>query len=652
MKIFPRICIVVMLIGVKVVPAFSQIAFWQKLMGGSNYDRGKSLLMQKDGTMVIAGDVYSTNGLGEGNHSASGDWVIFKYATQEKIFWKYIYGGSGREELSDVIATRDQGFLCVGATDSPDGDVGQNYGGNDVWILKLDPQGRIQWTKVFGGSGDDQGITAIQTEDGGYLVGGESGSVNGTMLSRHHGGLDSWIVRLDKNGEVLWEKHFGGNGNEKVTRIHEMEPGRYIVINSSDSKGQDVKQSLGLKDCWVFEMDDYGQMGWQMSYGGEENDDIHSSLIDIDGGIVMAGTTFSATGHIPEQRGLGDFWLLKIDPKGGGLYWSNTYGGRREEGINDIILANDSNYVVCGMTKSRTGEGDIEFNGGYYDGWLAKIDRTGKRLWSRTLGYEGAESMQKVVQLKDGGFLTIGYSQIPRRTVPIGGYKGSADIWMTNFGDPKISSVRPYITPPLLFGVVKDKDTGRFIEAEITLTNNVTLDSITGTTANPDDGSFVLLLPSYGLVSINVVTPGYLFYGQDIRLDTINSETSAELIIELEAIRIGSSLILKNIYFETGKWNLLPESNAELERVVKFMKINPRVHILVSGHTDNTGNTAQKNQLSLNRANAVKNYLLKKGIIDARMKVKGYGMYRPIATNKTPEGRQQNRRVEFEVINK
>ncbi|MDX2249576.1 MAG: OmpA family protein [Bacteroidia bacterium] len=652
MKIFPRLCIVVMLIGVKVLPANAQIAFWQKLLGGSNYDRGKSLLMQTDGTLVLAGDVYSTNGLGEGNHSASGDWVILKYATQEKVFWKYIYGGTGREELSEVIATHDMGFLCIGTSSSPDGDVGQNYGGNDIWLLKLDPLGRIEWSKVFGGSGDDQGITVIETEDGGYLVGGESGSANGTMLSRHHGGLDSWIVRLDKNGEVMWEKHFGGSGNEKVTRLHELEPGRFLVINSSDSQSHDVHQNLGLKDCWVFEMDDYGQMGWQMSYGGEDNDDIHGSVRDHDGGIVMVGTTFSIGGHVSGQRGLGDFWALKISPQGGGLLWSQTYGGRREEGINDIILAADSNYVICGMTKSRTGEGDIEFNGGYYDGWIAKIDRTGKRLWSRTLGYEGAESMQKVLQLKDGGFLTLGYSQLPRRTEAVGGYKGSADFWLANFGDPHISSVRPYITPPLLFGVVKDKDTGRFIEADIILTNNATLDSITGTKASAGDGSFVLLLPTYGLVSINVVTPGYLFYGQDILLDTLNSETSAEKIIELEAIRIGSSLILRNIYFETGKWDLLPASNAELERVVKFMKLNPRVHILVSGHTDNTGNNAQKAELSLNRANAVKKYLLKRGIIDARMKVKGFGQYRPIAPNTTPEGRQKNRRVEFEVINK
>ncbi|MEZ4828633.1 MAG: OmpA family protein [Bacteroidia bacterium] len=652
MKIFLRLCFVVILVGLKVVSANGQVAFWQKLLGGSNYDRGKSLLMQKDGTMVLAGDVYSTNGLGEGNHSASGDWVILKYATQEKTFWKHIYGGSGREELADVISTRDQGFLCIGTSSSSDGNVGESYGGNDIWILKLDPLGKIQWSKVFGGSGDDQAITAIETSEGDFLIGGESGSVDGNLHSRHHGGLDSWIVRLDKSGELIWEKHFGGNGNEKVSRIHETEPGKYIVINSSDSRGQDVKQSLGLKDCWVFEMDYYGQMGWQMSYGGEENDDVHSSVVDYDGGIVLAGTTFSTTGHVSEQRGLGDFWVFKINPQGGGLLWSNTYGGRREEGINDIILSSDSNYVVCGMTKSRTNEGDIEFNGGYYDGWIAKIDRSGKRLWSRTLGYEGAESMQKVVQLKEGGFLTFGYSQLPRRTVPVGSYKGSADFWLANFGDPAKSSVRPYITPPLLFGVVKDKDNGQFLEAEITLTNNVTLDSITSTIASPEDGSFVLLLPSYGLVSINVVTPGYLFYGQDIRLDTVNSETSAELIVELEAIRIGSSLILRNIYFETGKWDLLPESNAELERVVKFMKLNPRVHILVSGHTDNTGNTAQKSQLSLNRANAVKSYLLKRGIIDARMKVKGYGMYRPIATNKTPEGRQKNRRVEFEVINK
>lgn len=649
-RIFSRLLLLVLMTWLGIGHGFSQIAFWQKYFGGKNYDRGRKMVLMPDGTLVIAGDVYSMDGLGENNHSRNGDWVIMKYATQGKVFWKHTYGGTGQEELADVILTSDQGFLCVGTAASGDGDVGINNGSTDIWVVKLDPLGKIEWSRVFGGSGDDRGTTAIELSGGGYLIGGESGSTDGNSRSPHHGGLDSWVAKIGINGRLLWEKHYGGSGNEKVSRLHEISPSKFLVINSSDSQDSSIVDPLGKKDAWVLEVDDSGHINWQKSFGGEENDDIHGSVIDHQGNLVMVGTTFSSGGQIPRHRGLGDFWILKTDLTGR-LIWSQTLGGTREEGLNDIILSADSNYVVCGMSKSRAGDGDIEYNSGYYDGWLAKINPAGQKMWSRTLGYMGADGMDQVVQTPQGGYLMIGYSQVPRRTIPYPGHHGSADIWVANFGDPAKPSLRPYVTPPLMFGVVKDKDNGTFLDARVILTNNATLDSITGTKSSPEDGSFVMLLPSYGLVSVNVLTPGYLFYGEDILLDTLNGETSIDKTIELEAIRIGSSLVLKNIYFETGKWNLLQPSFAELERVVAFMNLNPRVQILVSGHTDDTGNKAEKVQLSLNRANAVKAYLVKRGIMDARMKVKGYGMYRPIASNRTEAGRRQNRRVEFEVIN-
>ena len=293
-------------------------------------------------------------------------------------------------------------------------------------------------------------------------------------------------------------------------------------------------------------------------YGGTDNDDIHSTIMDHEGNFIVAGTTFSEDGYVPRHRGLGDFWVFKMSAEGI-LHWSKTFGGRREEGANHVIQTSDSNYVVCGITKSRPGEEDseIEYNYGYYDGWILKLDQSGKRMWSRTLGYAGADGMEQVVELKNGGFLTMGFSQLPRKSGPVPGHNGSSDIWLVNFSDPGKPSTRAYVTPPLMLGNVKDKDTGRFLEAQIVLTDNKSLDSLGGTHSKASDGSFVLPLPAYGLASINVLTPGYLFFGEDIWLDSLNSKTTVNKEIALESIRIGSSLILKNIYFNAGKWNLV-----------------------------------------------------------------------------------------------
>jgi outer membrane protein OmpA-like peptidoglycan-associated protein len=210
--------------------------------------------------------------------------------------------------------------------------------------------------------------------------------------------------------------------------------------------------------------------------------------------------------------------------------------------------------------------------------------------------------------------------------------------------------VRAYVTPPLLFGKVLDKKTGEPLSATITLTDNRTLDSLTSATTS-DDGSLIMTLPAYGLVSINVLSPGYLFYGRDIRMDTVaTTQTSTEQAFRLEPIKPGATLSLDNIYFKTGQWDLLPPSYAELERLIAFLRLNPRVWIQINGHTDNTGNAAEKLQLSLNRAESVRAYLIQRGILPLRLKVKGYGMTRPRASNRTAAGRRANRRVEFEVI--
>ena len=629
---------------------FSQIAFWQQYLGGSRFDQGKRIMVRPDGTLLLAGEILSTDGLGVGNHGKLIDIFVAKYATQGSFFWQKSLGGSNIDELGDIVETRDGGFIIIGTTTSTDGDVPANQGGSDIWLIKLDLEGEIEWSQTFGGKGDDRGTAVIPLEGGGYLIGGESSSNNGDMQSLHHGGLDSWVAKVSSQGRLLWERHYGGVANEKVCRMHQLPSGEFLIINSSDSPTDETQYKYGRKDAWLIKIDAQGELLWQSHLGGEDNDDVHSSVIDTQGNVIIAGTTFSRKGNFTETNGLGDMWLFKVSPEGI-LLWSKTFGGRKADGANQVRIGKDGNYLLCGLTWSEMG--DIRRNEGYYDGWIAKIDTMGKLLWSRTIGFKDKDVLNDILELEDGGYLAIGYTMQAKENFVQPGHHGSGDLWLVNFGDPqKGMDVKPYRTPPLLVGKVRDKNTKRPLASSIILTDNSSLDSLGSTQSGGRDGAFVLLLPSYGLTSINVLAKDYLFYGEDILMDTVVGKTMLETEIELQPIQIGSSLILKNISFDAGKWDLLPSSFAELERVVAFMKLNPRVVIQISGHTDNTGNKAQKVELSRRRALAVQEYLVKKGIREIRTRVKGYGMYRPIASNATPEGRRKNRRVEFEVINK
>lgn len=639
-------CLSLCLLAVR--PAGAQIAYWQQYLGGSGFDKGKKLLLQPDGTLILAGETTSRDRLGKASQGGS-EVAVVKYASQGIILWQATLGGSGDEMLGDLIQLPDEGFLLTGSTTSADS--GSGRGGSDVWAVRLDRNGETRWSRRFGGSGDDRGLAALALRDGSFLIGGESASANGDMASPRHGGLESWIAKISSDGRLLWEQHYGGRGNEKTTHLVELEAGRYLAVNTSDSRDGDVRSNLGVKDVWMFVFDDRGAIQWQQSYGGADNEEVHSILRDAEGNLVLAGTTFSPQGGmIPLQRGKGDAWLFKLAPDGTVL-WSITYGGPRPEGFSSLAACQDGGFVAAGVTESRSGEGDIEYNAGYLDGWIVKVNAFGERIWSRAIGYTGKDLFESITEAPDGGFLALGASVQDLQNVRPPGLGGHTEWWIANLSDPKRPGVRPFVTPPVLYGTVQDRSSGKPLQASVTLIDNSTLDTLDATVSAADDGSFAILLPAYGLISVSILAPGYLFYGFDIRMDTVIRRTTLEHQAGLELVRIGSKLILKNIYFDAGKWDLLPESNAELERIVAFMALNPRVQIQVSGHTDNTGDKNEKIALSLNRANAVRAYLLRRSVAENRMKVKGYGMYRPLAPNTTPEGRQRNRRVEFEVIN-
>jgi outer membrane protein OmpA-like peptidoglycan-associated protein len=351
---------------------------------------------------------------------------------------------------------------------------------------------------------------------------------------------------------------------------------------------------------------------------------------------------------------------MKIDAAKNVL-WSKTFGGTRPDGANDLHLTQDGGVVVCGTARSS--DGDILLTRGYFDGFVVKLDAFGNKQWSRNYGYYGKDDITSIIEVPKGGYLAVGYMEEPTLTQPIPGdtidpktyldfpkHKGGYDFWLINFSDPVKTVTRPYITPPLLSGSILDESNDNPIEAAITLVDNSTLDAITSTTSDPQYGNFNMLMPAYGLVSVKVLAKGYLFYGEDLSMDTVISKAQIQRSIRLEPIQIGSSLILDKIYFNSGRWNILPPSRAELARLIDFLELNPTVRIEISGHTDNTGNRAQKVKLSQYRALAVRKYLIEKGIEPTRMRAIGEGLKRPIASNNTSAGRRKNRRVEFKVI--
>ncbi len=198
-------------------------------------------------------------------------------------------------------------------------------------------------------------------------------------------------------------------------------------------------------------------------------------------------------------------------------------------------------------------------------------------------------------------------------------------------------------------GTTIDALTRKAVESQIEITDNTTGQIIETFTTNSATGKFIITLNSGKNYGIAVKANGYLFHSENFDIPMGSGDNLVNKTIELKNIAIGSKIALRNIFFDLAKATLRSESNAELDRLVKLMKDVPSLKIEISGHTDNTGSATVNETLSQQRAEAVVTFLTNKGIPAARMKAKGYGASKPVATNNTDDGRQQNRRTEFEI---
>ena len=252
--------------------------------------------------------------------------------------WDKTYGGSSGDLANSIIQTTDGGFAVAGNTFSK----GDDYYG-DAWIIKLNNQGNIVWDRTYGGKGYDWANSIIQTTDGGFAVAGES--------SISHG---AWIIKLDSKGNIAWDTTYsGGKYNYfKANCIIQTTDGGYAVAGSTGA----------LSDVCITKLDSQGNIVWDRTYGGSDDDEAHSIIQTTDGGFMVAGFTRS------KGSGRADFWIIKLDSKGT-LVWDRTYGGSYEDEAHSLIQSTDGGFMVAGSSKSK--------GAGWYDVWIIKLDERG-----------------------------------------------------------------------------------------------------------------------------------------------------------------------------------------------------------------------------------------------------------------------------------
>ncbi|MEO5906125.1 MAG: T9SS type A sorting domain-containing protein [Saprospiraceae bacterium] len=283
---------------------------------------------------------------------------------------KKIYGGSESENVYSIQQTPDGGFIAAGESDSSDGDVTENKGLFDVWVVKLDTAGNIQWEKSLGGSQDDRANAVRVAGDGGYFIGGQTFSSDGDVTELA-GINDFWILKLDTSGSIEWQKTFGGSLFDEAMTIDATIDGGVIAAGYTYSFDGDVTENKGAQDVWLTKLDSTGQLQWQKSFGGSVDDIVFGIDQTTDGGFIAAGGTSSLNdGDITGHHGKWDFWLLKLNDAGN-LVWQQTYGGSNFDVAYSIDETTDGGYVVAGYTNST--DGDVTNPKGSRDMWIVKL---------------------------------------------------------------------------------------------------------------------------------------------------------------------------------------------------------------------------------------------------------------------------------------
>jgi len=385
-KAFVFAGLALVLVGVGVGNWIAQAPTWEwaRTFGGRENDFGFSVQQTSDGGYILLG---STESFSAGE---SDIWLIKNDAVGNKL-WDKTFGGSGDDKGWSVQETADGGYILLGYTYS------FGAGKSDVWLIKTDATGNLQWEKTFGGCEGDEGASVQQTRDGGYILIG---------TTENTGWKDIWLIKTDAEGKLLWERTFGGISWDNGSSVQQTRDGGYILLGYTYSFG------AGSSDFWLIKTDGEGNLLWERTFGERGWDEGYSVQQTSDGGYILLGYT-NSFGVSVRWR---DIWLIKTDGEGNVL-WERTFDKRGDEVSFSVQQTRDGGYVLVGSTAP--------FDVGERDVWLIKTDGEGKLIWERTFGGRGLDWGSSVQQTNDDSYILLG------GTESFGA--GEADFWLIKY---------------------------------------------------------------------------------------------------------------------------------------------------------------------------------------------------------------------------
>jgi len=360
---------------------------WQKSFGGSGVDLLQSIQLTGDAGFILAGTSTSKKGeYKKDDNKGNSDFWIIKLDAKGGEMWQKTIGGNGQEKLHSIKRTKDGGYIIGGSSTSDKtttegdkfGKTEECRGNLDYWVVKLKEDGVIEWQKTIGGKYIDELKSIEQTKDGGYILGGYSNSpISGEKSQKNIGIGDYWIVKLDNEGTIDWQKTIGGNKDDNLFVLTQTIDGGFIAGGNSNS-GSSFSKTKGNTDgtdFWVVKLDNEGTILWQETYNYGNTDILTSIVEDEDGTFLIGGYAHNEAksngkGAIGKKtsekdKGINDYIALKINAKGEEI-WTQTVGSDGNDILKRIIETRDGGYLLAGTSNPQSADNSSNSKNGMF----------------------------------------------------------------------------------------------------------------------------------------------------------------------------------------------------------------------------------------------------------------------------------------------
>jgi hypothetical protein len=435
---------------------------WQQICGTEKAEYVVDVAQLTNGNYVLCG-----GSMGGANVNTFDGWVEGFDASGNPL-WNHTFGGPNQDFFMSMQPTADGGFVVAGTRDTVGVRVQPSYpfynvgspGSGDYWVMRFDANGSNLWEKVFSASAAEELTSITQTSDGGFLVGGASRSgISGMKTMTNFGGSDYWVLRLDANGNVLWQNAYGGtnyypiystSAGDFLTSVQETSDHGFVLGGYSCSTGGTGNKSAannGYFNYWVVRTDTNGTKLWDKVFGGAALDLLECVRQTSDGGYILGGFSYSVPSgnktatnfdlhtefvnwpagstNLFKQSITADFWLVRLDASGNKL-WDKSYGTTNEDWFTSLEQTIDGGFIMGGYTGYGSGP----------ETWLMiKVDANGSVQWQKTFGQGPEEEIRRVLKTQDGGFLIAGFMSGQDALAKYGNYDG----WLMKLsGEPPL----------------------------------------------------------------------------------------------------------------------------------------------------------------------------------------------------------------------